>query len=498
MTTTYLTVAIPYVNAQPHLGYAYELVLADIVARACRLDGVDVRLLGGTDDQSLKNVLAAEAAGVPVRDFVDGHARRFEELGGCLDVSFDDFIRTSADARHVPAVHRLWHAALENGDLYRRAYEGDYCVGCEEFLADSELVDGRCPEHDRPVEHLAEENWFFRLSRYQDRLGDLISSGALRITPTAYRNEVLAFVRSGLEDISVSRSVERARGWGVPVPNDPTQVIYVWFDALTNYLSALRFGEPDSADHRRWWSGAQERTHVVGKGILRFHAVYWPAFLLSAGERPPSHIRVHPYLTIGGRKISKSGGARLDPVDVASACGTDVVRWWFCRDVAESADTDVTIERLVDRANTDLVGGVGNVVGRVVGLVHRLRDGAPPRPDAGPLDAVADLPVRTRRLLRAFELRHAAREIVDAVGVLNRDLEATAPWRLAHEPAAADRLDAVLSRQLATARIIAEALTPITPTLADRARRQLTAGPALPPPEPLVPRLVAVRTPALG
>jgi methionyl-tRNA synthetase len=488
VTTTYVTVAIPYVNAEPHLGYAYELVLADIHARASRLDGIDVRFLGGTDDYSLKNVIAAEAAGVPIRDFVNGHAARFESLREPLDLSFDDFIRTSADPRHAPAVHRLWNAVLANGDLYKRRYEGDYCVGCERFYTADELDEGQCPEHRRPVEHIAEENWFFRLSRYQERIADLIEAETIRVSPASFRNEVLTFVRSGLEDISVSRTNERARGWGVPVPDDPTQVIYVWFDALTNYISALDYAQLGAEPYRAWWTHADERTHVIGKGILRFHAVYWPAFLLAAGEPLPTHIRVHPYLTLGQLKLSKSTGTGVDPAIVAAEFGTDVLRWWCCRDVAETVDTDFTVERLLGRANEDLAGGVGNAINRIVSLVHRHRDGTPPDTAASALDAVAGLPERTRNLLRSFELRRAAQAIMDAVGALNQDLEATAPWRLAKDPAAARQFDAVLSRQIATARLIAVALAPITPSLAARAQRQLTADPRLPALAPLIQR----------
>lgn len=491
MTTTYLTVAIPYVNAEPHLGHAYELVLADIHARACRLDGVDLRFLGGTDDYSLKNVIAAEQARVPVQIFVDNLARRFEDLRARLDLSFDDFIRTSIDPRHVPAVQRLWSAASANGDLYMRPYEGDYCVGCEQFYARNELDDGRCPEHLRPVEHIAEENWFFRLSRYREQIESLIESDTIRITPAPFRNEVLAFVRSGLEDISVSRSKERARSWGIPVPRDPSQVIYVWFDALTNYISALDYGQADSEHYRTWWRGADDRTHVIGKGIVRFHAIYWPAFLLAAGEPPPTHIRVHPYLTLGQLKLSKSTGTRIDPSDIALTYGADVLRWWFCRDIAETADTDFTVERLISRANADLAGGIGNVISRIVSLVHRHRRGAAPDPDAGPIAEVADLPERTRELLRSFELRQAAQAIVDAVSVLNEHLERTAPWKLAKDPTKAGELDAVLSQQLATARVLAEALAPIAPSLAEQARRQLTANPTLPQLKPLILRLAA-------
>jgi len=496
VATNFLTVAIPYVNADPHLGYAYELVLADIHARASRLDGTATRFLGGTDDYSLKNVLAAEDAGVPVRTFVDAHARRFESLRGPLDLSFDDFIRTSADARHIPAVHRLWAAAAANGDLYKQLYAGDYCVGCERFYTPDELDDGRCPEHLRPVEHVEEENWFFRLSRYEEQLIDLIETDTLHISPAPFRNEVLAFLRSGLEDISVSRSNERARGWGVPVPDDPSQVIYVWFDALTNYISSLDYGDPASENYRRWWVESDERCHVIGKGILRFHAVYWPAFLLAAGEPLPTHIRVHPYLTLRQLKLSKSTGTSVDPRHVTETYGTDVLRWWFCRDVAENADTDFTIERLLNRANEDLAGGVGNVISRIVSLLHRHRGGTPPVPGTAPLEALADLPARTLQLIGSFELRQAAQAIVDAVGVLNQNLEETTPWSLAKDPAAGNELDRILSTQLATARVIAEALAPITPELSDRARRQLTAEPVLPPQEPLIARLELDQAPS--
>ncbi len=492
MTTTYLTVAIPYVNAAPHLGYAYELVLADIHARACRLDGVATRFIGGTDDHSLKNVVAAEAAGIPTREFVDAHARRFEGLAGPLDLSFDDFIRTSADPRHLPTVHRLWNAASANGDLYQRSYLGDYCVGCERFVDPDELVDGRCPEHLTPVETVEELNWFFRLSRYQDQLDHLISTGDLRITPETFRAEVLSFVRAGLDDISVSRSVARAKGWGITTPNDPDQVVYVWFDALANYLSALGLGDVDSDGdgtdaYRTWWLDADERTHVIGKGILRFHAVYWPAFLLSAGLPLPTHLRVHPYLTVEGRKLSKSSGSVVDPEEIVAAYGTDALRWWFARDVAEFADTDFTVERLVARANEDLAGGIGNLVNRLATLVHRYRGGRLAG-DAPPLDDAACLPDRVRSLLRRFELRRACQVVVDAVAACNQDLERTQPWRLAREPGREADLDALLARHVASARLIAEALEPIVPSLAAAARRQLT-GPVLPPPEPLFTRI---------
>jgi methionyl-tRNA synthetase len=269
-STFYVTTTIPYVNARPHIGFALELVQADVLARHHRRRGHDVRFLSGTDDNSLKNVLAAQAEGLPTQELVDRNAAAFEALREPLALSFDDFIRTSRDPRHRPGVERFWRACAAAGDLYRKRYEGLYCVGCEQFYALAELVDGRCPEHGTEPQRVAEENWFFRLSRYQDRLLDLIGSGRLRIEPPARRNEVLAFISAGLEDFSISRTHTRARGWGIPVPGDPDQVIYVWWDALGNYITALDYGH-DGPDYERWWVRGNQRTHLVGKGVVRFH-----------------------------------------------------------------------------------------------------------------------------------------------------------------------------------------------------------------------------------
>jgi methionyl-tRNA synthetase len=487
MSTTYLTVAIPFVNAAPHLGYAYELVQADIWARSRRAAGERVRFLGGTDDHSLKNVLAAEAAGVPTQQFVNDHAERFERLGDALHITLDDFIRTSVDERHRPAVERLWRACASRGDLYRRSYEAEYCVGCEQFYAEAELVDGACPEHRTRTEHVAEENWFFRLSAYQDHLDELISSGTLRIGPEPFRNEVLAFVRSGLDDISVSRSVERARGWGIPVPGDSSQVVYVWFDALANYISALGFADPASREYRTWWCEADRRVHVVGKGILRFHAVYWPAFLVSAGEPLPTELRVHPYLTVEGAKISKSGPHQVDPFRLAEDLGADALRWWFARDVGEFADTDFTIERLVERINQDLANGLGNLANRIVTLVHRLRGGVVPGAPADVVSETARVVDLVDVAIARFELRRAAALIVDAAAALNRDIEATRPWEARHTR---EELDRLLRRHVESVRHLAVAAAPIVPDLSDRLLTQLGRGSdRLPGPAPTFARL---------
>jgi len=365
----YITTAIPYVNGDPHLGFALECVQADVLARHRRLRGEHVRFLTGTDDNSLKNVEATEAAGAPVAEFVGAKAERFAALRGPLELSNDDFIRTSVDPRHRPGVERLWCACAASDDLYERNYEGLYCTGCEAFLPPSELVDGLCPEHRQAPEQVAERNWFFRLSRYEHELLRLVESGRLRIEPEHRRNEVLSFIRGGLADFSISRSRERARGWGIPVPDDPSQVIYVWFDALGNYITALDYASSGDS-YRDWWEKADERVHVIGKGITRFHAVYWPAILLAAGEPLPTAIFVHDYLTVNGQKLSKSLGTPIDPVDLATRYGIDALRWWFLRDVPQSGDADFREELLAVRAN-ELADGLGNLVNRVITLVNR-------------------------------------------------------------------------------------------------------------------------------
>lgn len=359
-------------------------------------------------------------------------------------------------------------------------------MGCEQFYEPAELIDGRCPEHHARTERVSETNWFFRLSRYQAALEELIASRQLVVSPEPFHNEVLAFVRGGLSDLSVSRTAHRARGWGVPVPDDDSQVIYVWFDALCNYISALGYGGADSRAYRTWWTDSSHRIHVVGKGILRFHAVFWPAFLLSAGEQLPTRIQVHPYLTVDRAKLSKSTGVNVNPVDVVAAYGVDALRWWFAREVNLVVDTDFTVDRLIARANEDLAGGVGNVVNRIVTLIHRYLDGQAPsegQRSHALLNAVVEAVIR-------YDLRGATQVIVDAVAALNRDLEETKPWEVARQPHRVGELSPLLGRHLRAGREIAKALTPIVPGLSQRLRHQL--GPVegrLPKPSPAFTRL---------
>jgi len=532
MTRLYLSTTIPYVNARPHVGHALELVQADVLARHHRRVGDEVRLQSGTDDNSLKNVLAAQREGISTKELVNRNASAFASLREQLSLSFDDFIRTSTDPRHRPGVERLWRACAASGDLYLRDYHGLYCVGCEQFYSEDELVDGTCPEHRTRPEQVTEENWFFRLSRYASRLRDEISSGRLRIEPASRRNEVLGFIDGGLADFSVSRSVQRAGGWGIGVPGDPTQVTYVWWDALANYVTALGYGG-SGGDYQRWWVGADRRVHLVGKGVLRFHAVYWPAILLSAGAPLPTELFVHDYLTAGGAKISKSTASSeaTDPAELAGTYGIDALRWWLVRDVPRVGDTDFTVDRLIGRANADLANGLGNLVSRIGSIAHQYRngvvrpcsrpegtsrwlavasDGRIPGGDARavpwPADA-ADLratiertPDAVRAALARFDFRAASAAVYEIVVQANRYVDATEPWHLGRaeraatvsggDGAAGRRLDQVLGALLASCQVLAGEIWPFLPDLAARLAAAVDdVGGRLPRPRPLFPRL---------
>lgn len=510
---SYITTTIPYVNARPHLGFALELVQADVLARHRRQAGDQVRFLTGTDDNSLKNVLAAEAAGIGVQELVDRNAAAFAGLREPLALSFDDFIRTSSDPRHRAGVERLWQRCAAAGDLYRKYYEGLYCVGCEQFYTSDDLIEGRCPEHRTEPQLVAEENWFFRLSRYADVLLELIASDQLRIEPVSRRNEVLGLIAGGLRDFSISRSQRRAHGWGIPVPGDPGQVIYVWWDALGNYVTSLGYGTSDAA-FDQWWTHGSKRIHLVGKGVLRFHAIYWPAMLLSAELPLPTDILVHDYLTVGGRKISKSSGTTVDPAGLAADVGTDAVRWWLLREVPRVGDADFTLERLVARANSDLAGGLGNLVNRVVTMIHRYRDGRLPTSGSVPagaerlVETYANVPREIDAALDEFDFRRAAAALWTIVEEANRCIEITRPWELAKaerggehgergergeriaRKETAERLDGVLAVLLQACLFLADRLTPFLPGASARITEQCTAiDGVLPSATPLFPRL---------
>jgi methionyl-tRNA synthetase len=477
MGAYYVTTAIPYVNAEPHLGFALELVQADVLARFHRLRGDDTRFLTGTDENSLTNVLAAERASLPVRDLVERNAGRFRELTSVLNISNDDFIRTATDPRHLAGARRFWEACVGQGDVYRRPYRGLYCVRCERFVAPAELVDGSCPEHETVPEVVAEENYFFRLSRYGGALARLLDEGGLRIVPEARHREVRAFVARGLEDFSISRTRARARDWGIGVPGDPDQVIYVWFDALTNYVTAVGYGAlHEDQLYLRYWRESQARVHVIGKDILRFHAVYWPAMLLSAGAALPTTIVVHGFLTRDGQRMSKSLGTGVDPGALVRTWGADAVRYWLLRHVPPTGDADFSDAAFARIYSSELADLLGNLVSRVLGMVQRYRAGVVPAPGGSPSDlhaVAARLPVALVRALDAFDPRAALDALFELVVRSNRHVTETQPWTLARaehagDSGAARRLDAVLYDLAEACRVVAEGLRPLLPDTAER------------------------------
>lgn len=483
--TWYITTAIPYVNAQPHIGHALEYVQTDALARAYRQRGLDVRFQTGTDENSLKNVQAAEREGLSTAELVARNAQQFAGLRSVLNLSFDDFIRTSAELRHVAGVYKLWRRCAARGDIYVRAYRGLYCVGCEQFYDEAELVDGRCPTHGTVPEAVEEENYFFRLSRYADELLQRIEAGQLCIVPESRQREVISFIRRGLHDFSISRSHTRARGWGIPVPDDPSQVIYVWFDALANYISALGYGE-ESPAYQRYWANSAQRIHVIGKDITRFHAIYWPAMLLSAGLPLPTTIVVHGFLTVEGRKISKSLGNAVDPTALVEQYGADAVRYFLLRKIPASEDGDYSAAELARAYTGDLADQLGNLVSRVITLIRQNSQGIVPAP--GPLLPVdqhlVELATETVQQVPAeiahFALPKALTALWRLIEGSNKYVVTVEPWVLARrlkadagDTASAQRLATTLAVLAEALRLIALLLDPFLPATAAAIRQQL-------------------------
>lgn len=463
-TKTYVTSTIPYVNARPHVGFALELVQTDAIARYHRLLGGDVRLQTGTDEHAFKNVLSARKRGLSTEALVSENSSTFRDLCDVLNVSHDRFLRTTEPA-HRTAVHAFWQR-LRPGDLYLKDYTGLYCIGCEDFCLDRNLINGVCPDHGaKPVE-VAEENYFFRLSAYESELEVLLNSGRLTVMPDSRKNEVLQFVRSGLSDISVSRVAKRAGGWGIPVPGDPSQVVYVWVDALVNYLSGLGFGSDGGWDE--FWNDDMRKIHVIGKNVWKFHAVYWPAFLLSAGLPLPNTIVVHGFLTVDGRKISKSLGNSVDPVKYVSDLGSDAVRYYLLRYVRPFEDGDFSTDRLTDVYNADLANGLGNLCSRLTALCEKAGYGA--------FDIFREphAPEGFHSALRRFEFHTGLELLWRRVRAINQDIERQAPWSLI-KSGAADRLHASLTKWLGELHDVAHWLRPFLPNASARIKAILTA-----------------------
>ncbi|OGZ00305.1 MAG: methionine--tRNA ligase [Candidatus Liptonbacteria bacterium RIFCSPLOWO2_01_FULL_52_25] len=416
----YLTVAIPYVNAKPHIGHALEFVQGDVVARWHRQRGEDVFYVSGADENSLKNVQAAEKLGISPKQLCDENAKAFVEFARALNVQFDVFYRSSSP-EHIASSQELWRRCDVAGDIYKKQYRGLYCVGCELFYTRAELNErGECFEHSgKPLEEVEEENYFFRLSKYQKQLDALIASDRYHIVPEGKKNEALSFMRAGLEDFSISRSVTRARGWGVPVPDDPAHIMYVWFDALNVYRSAA----PD-----RWPADL----HVIGKGILRFHAVYWPAILLSAKLPLPKELFVHGYVTVDGAKMSKTTGNVVDPIALVEKYGADAVRYYFLREISPYDDGDYSEEKFKTRYNADLANGLGNFAARVLTLGVGIGDfGANRKPAFGVTEKIEATKKLVEEKIASFKFNEALAAIWDLIAFGDEYVNAKSPWKIA-------------------------------------------------------------------
>lgn len=466
--TRYITASIPYVNSTPHIGYAVELVQVDALLRYYQAKGEVVRGQFGSDDNSLKNVRAAKEAGETTEEFVARHAEEFRKLADTmnLDNSFRNFIRTRDDV-HMRGAQKLW-GMFRAEDIDKRAYEGLYCVGCEAFYAQEDLLEGNlCPTHKKPVEVIKEENYFFKLSNYQAFFEELLTKGSatwngnehrMAIVPEERRNEMLAFVKK-LEDFSISRSVQRAENWGVPVPGDESQVMYVWVDALSNYITALGFAD-DAQAFADFWMNADVRTHVIGKDIVRFHAIYWPAFLLSAGLPLPTEIFVHGFFTVEGEKMSKSIGNVIHPQALIDTYGVDAMRYLLLRDLPLVGDGDVNQVRLEERYN-ELANGLGNLVGRVAAMANKYVDGVL---DAVSLDeSLISWQGACEEAIVMRDFKRYLECVQGAVDIANKKINDEEPFRTAKTDLVACKK--TLSEVAAMIRMIAVAYAPVMPTV---------------------------------
>lgn len=468
----FITTAIPYVNAPPHIGHALEFVQTDIIARWHRLIGDDVFFLSGTDENAQKNVLAALAKNIPTQKLVNDNSLLFKDLLKTLNISNDDFIRTSVDKQHRAGAIKIWEACQKSGDIYKKLYSGLYCIGCEAFITEKELVDGQCSEHLKKPELVSEENYFFKLSKYGDVLKKILISDTLKIIPESKKNEMLAFIDAGLEDFSVSRPAERVKGWGISVPDDKSQIMYVWFDALTNYITALGFASNSKSFNKYWPADV----HVIGKGITRFHAIYWPAMLFSAHVTPPKSLFVHGYVTVNGQKISKSLGNVIDPIEMVKKYGVDGVRYFLLRNISPVNDGDFSESSLVETTNADLADGLGNLLQRTCVMVQKYFDSNIPTPDVftekeKSLISAVEIFEEVHKLMNDFEWNRAAEKIMGAVHQCNKYVTETEPWKLAGSDK--KRLATVLYVLVESLRIFSILLAPFIPSAAARIAHQL-------------------------
>ena len=471
MSRFFLTTAIDYVNSRPHLGTAYEKIAADVIARYKRLRGIDTRFLMGNDEHSQNVYRKAIEEGLDPLAYCDRMEEEFRRTWKRLEISFDDFIRTT-EPRHKGGVTALASLIYEAGDIYEGVYEGWYCVGCEAFKQEKDLVDGKCPLHLTTPQWIREKNHFFRLSKYQRPLLEHFAAHPQFLQPDVRRNEILRLLESGLEDISVSRA---GQSWGIPLPFDPSSVVYVWFDALINYASAVGLGT-DFSSFAKWWPAD---LHIVGKDITRFHAVIWPAMLMSAKLPLPRQVFGHGFMTMNGQRMSKSLGTAVDPIEAADLFGADPLRLYLTKEIAFGVDGDFSWERYAERYNVDLANNLGNLVSRVSAMAGRYSGGVV-RPAGAGSDRLARVGEQVvsdyRRAMDRCALHEGAASAYRLIDATNEYIAATEPWTLAKDPSASGRLAQVLFDAAEAIRLVAVLLTPIMPASATEILRRVGAS----------------------
>jgi methionyl-tRNA synthetase len=415
--TFYITTPIYYPNAEPHLGHAYATLIADASTRYHSLMGEETYFMTGTDENTQKVIQSAEKAGEDPRDYLEKIVERFKCVYSQLGVSYTQFIRTSDEKVHWPGVIEMWHRLESKGDLYKGEYQGLYCIGCESYKTDKDLVDGKCPDHNTEPQQLSEENYFFRLSQYTDKIRAAIASNELVIEPVERRNEILSLLDSGLQDVSFSRPAKDVP-WGIPVPGDETQRMYVWMDALTNYITGLGFGREEA--NMKFWPGV----HLVGKDILRFHAAIWPAMLLSAGLPLPKQIQVHGMIISDGKKMSKSLGNVINPLDMVNRYGTDATRYILLRHVHPTDDSDLTWDKMDEWYTANLVNGLGNLTARIMKMAETHLDSPIDKPAVAGFDSVYT------DALDTYNFQAASDFVWSKIQALDEKITATEPFRL--------------------------------------------------------------------